>query len=145
MKLATKGLLVVSVPLVFQLIIVCVLAILLWRAQELAAEEARAKDVIYGCNHTTADIAKAMQSAFRSKRSEGIVPRPLEQHDVDQVQNSISNLQTLLVAIPEQSKNVERLSQFSERFVRQFRPRKLRRCLEFLKNTAKARCWSSKW
>lgn len=119
MKLATKGLLVVCVPLAFQLLIVCVLAVLLWRAQELAAAEARAKDVIYQCNHTTLDIAKTMQSAFREDRAAGIHSHPLEQHDIDEVRGSIIALQELLNVRPAQAHNVERLSQFSDRFVRQ--------------------------
>lgn len=119
MKLKTKGLLVVSVPLVFQTIIVIVLAILLWRAQELTAVEARAKDVIYTCNHTTVDIAKTMQSTFRTDRSAGIMPRELQQHDIEQVQNSIGNLQSHLIDRPEQAANVEKLSRFSERFIHQ--------------------------
>lgn len=118
MKLATKGLLVVSVPLVFQLIIVGVLAFLLWRAQEIAATEARAKDVIYKCNHTTVDIANTMQSAFRTDRAAGIKQRALAQHDVDEVRNSILSLQTLLSAKPEQAQNVEKLTQFSEKFIK---------------------------
>lgn len=117
MKLATKGLLVVSVPLIFQFVIVCVLAILLWRAQELAATEARAKDIIYTCNHTTVDIAKTMQSTFRTDRSAGVLPRNLEQHDIESVQGSIVNLQSKLFDRPVQARNVERLSQFSERFI----------------------------
>ncbi len=121
MKLATKGLLVVSVPLVFQLIIVFVLAILLWRAQELAATEARAKEVIYTCNHTTVDIAKTMQSAFRTDRSAGIMPRELQQNEIDEVQNSITNLQSHLIDRPAQATNVEKLSQFSDRFIFQLR------------------------
>ena len=121
MKLATKGLLVVSVPLVFQLIIVCVLAVLLWRAQNLAAAEARAKDIIYSCNHTTVDIAKTMQSAFRTDRAAGIKPRELEQHDIDEVVSSISNLQAHLLERPIQTRNVERLSQFSDKFINQLR------------------------
>ncbi|MBI2811603.1 MAG: PAS domain S-box protein [Candidatus Melainabacteria bacterium] len=124
MKLATKGLLVVSVPLVFQLIIVCVLAILLWRAQNLAAAEANAKDIIYTCNHTTVDIAKTMQSTFRTDRAAGILPRPLEQHDIDEVMSSIGNLQSRLLERPAQTRNVERLSQFSERFINQLRKAK---------------------
>ena len=117
MKLATKGLLVVSVPLIFQFVIVCVLAILLWRAQQLAATEARAKDIIYTCNHTTVDIAKTMQSTFRTDRSAGVLPRNLEQHDIESVQGSIVNLQSKLFDRPVQARNVERLSQFSERFI----------------------------
>ncbi|RTL39827.1 MAG: PAS domain S-box protein [Candidatus Melainabacteria bacterium] len=118
MKLATKGLLVVCVPLVFQLIIVGVLAILLWRAQEIAATEARAKDVISRCNHTTVDIANTMQSAFRTDRAAGMERRDLQQHDIDEVRKSIGALQDMLIARPEQARNVERLSQFSEKFIK---------------------------
>jgi PAS domain S-box-containing protein len=119
MRLATKGLLVVCVPLAFQLLIVCVLAVLLWRAQDLAATEARAKDVIYRCNHTTLDIARTLQSAFREDRAAGIYSRPLEQRDIDEVRGSISALQELLNVRPAQAHNVERLSQFADKFVRQ--------------------------
>ncbi|CAN5350998.1 hypothetical protein BH10CYA1_BH10CYA1_17180 [soil metagenome] len=127
MKLATKGLLVVSVPLIFQLIIVCVLAVLLWRAQELAATEARAKDVIYACNHTTVDIAKTMQSSFKSDRAAGIMPRALEQQDIDKVLNSVASLEALISQLPEQSRNVERLSQFAEKFLAQLKEAKAAR------------------
>ncbi|MBS1954558.1 MAG: PAS domain S-box protein [Cyanobacteria bacterium SZAS-4] len=119
MKLATKGLLVVSVPLVFQLIIVCVLAVLLWRAQSIAAAEARAKDLIYACNRTTVEIAKTMQSTFRTDRSLGIFPRELQQQDIQDVKNNIAILQSRLIGRPEQEANVERLQQFSEKFVHQ--------------------------
>lgn len=118
MKLATKGLLVVCVPLVFQLIIVGVLAILLWRAQEIAATEARAKDVISRCNHTTVDIANTMQSAFRTDRAAGMVRRDLQKQDIDEVRKSIGGLQEMLISRPEQARNVERLSQFSEKFIK---------------------------
>jgi PAS domain S-box-containing protein len=119
MKLATKGLLVVSFPLIFQLIIVIVLALLLWHVQQLAAKEARAQDVISECNRLSANMGTLMQSVFASDRASGILPRPLTQSDLDYVRSSVRALQQRLVDEPLEAKNVQRLSRFAEKFVQQ--------------------------
>jgi PAS domain S-box-containing protein len=117
MKLAMKGLLVVGVPLIFQIITVSVLAVLLWQAQELAAREEHAKDIIYTCNHTAVDIGNTIQAVFRSNRATGLKARNLGQEDVDQVRNSVQGLQNQLRGQPEEARNVERLTKFTEQFL----------------------------
>ncbi len=119
MKLATKGLLVVSVPLIFQLIIVSVLAVLLWQAQELASREARVKDIIAECNRVATNLGSTMQSVFSSNSEPGSPRRPLQQADFDYIRTSVQALQQKLLDQPEEAKNIQRLSQFTEKFIRQ--------------------------
>jgi PAS domain S-box-containing protein len=123
-KLSTKGLLVVSFPLIFQLIIVSVLAVLLWQAQNLAAREARAKDIIAECNRVATNIGSTMQSVFSSNSQPGSLTRPLEQSDFDFIRTSVQALQQKLLDQPEEAKNVQRLSQFTEKFIRQLKAAK---------------------
>lgn len=55
MKLATKGLLLICIPVAVQVVIVIIFASLLWRAQTFAVHEAHAKEVIGECDTLVLD------------------------------------------------------------------------------------------
>ncbi|MBS2002823.1 MAG: PAS domain S-box protein [Cyanobacteria bacterium SZAS LIN-5] len=55
MKLATKGLLIVGIPVAIQVLIVVTFASLIWRAQTYAAHQAHAKEVIGECDKLILD------------------------------------------------------------------------------------------
>lgn len=55
MRLATKGLLLICVPVAVQLVIVITFACLLWRAQTFALQEAHAKELIGECDKLVLD------------------------------------------------------------------------------------------
>jgi PAS domain S-box-containing protein len=55
MKLATKGLLLICIPVAVQVVIVVTFASLLWRAQTVAAHQAHAKEIIGECDKMILD------------------------------------------------------------------------------------------
>jgi len=62
-KLATRGMLLVAVPVVMQVCLIITMSVLLWKVHTLALDEARSKDAISSCNqlvHNTGQIVKRM-------------------------------------------------------------------------------------
>ncbi len=55
MKLATKGLLLICIPVAVQVVIIGTFATLLWRAQTFAVQEAHAKEIISECDKLVLD------------------------------------------------------------------------------------------
>ncbi len=121
MKLATKGLLVVSLPLIFQALIVSVLVGLLFQAQELTYKEARLNDIISECNQLSINISEAIQIAFFDNKRPGVLASPSIQGELDFLGPSMRNLRERLGEQPEEAENIKRLSQFTDRFIRQFK------------------------
>lgn len=66
MKLATKGILIVSVPVATQLMLILTMSILLWRAHNLELEQANSREAIAACSeliHKTGHIIKHFYGA----------------------------------------------------------------------------------
>ncbi len=113
MKLATKGMLLVSVPVVMQVILIVTMSMLLWQAHNLAVQEASAKDIIADCNLLT-------QNAFRLvKRVYGIDgdSTALSNDDITLLQRNVMELKQKLGAEKGQSAGVEQLTKLGSSFI----------------------------
>lgn len=113
MKLATRGMLLVSVPVLMQVILIVTMSVLLWNVHTLTLEEARSKDAISSCNqliNNTGEIVKRMYGL------EGD-PTLLTEADVVNVRMCLQQLKDRLS--PDQLKSGEfiKLSRLVDEFV----------------------------
>lgn len=78
MKLATKGLLLICVPVAVQVVIIVTFAVLLWRAQTFAVHEAHAKEFIGECDKLVLDGFHIARKVLRlSGETELVTPEEL--------------------------------------------------------------------
>ncbi len=113
MKLATKGILLVAVPLVMQVFLIITMSMLLWQAHSLAVEEASTKDIIASCNqlvHSTGDIVKRMYGL------EGEATL-LTAADIASVQHNVDILRDKLGAERQDLPEFKKLTSLAEQFV----------------------------
>ncbi|CAN5351094.1 hypothetical protein BH10CYA1_BH10CYA1_17200 [soil metagenome] len=113
MRLATKGILLVAVPVLMQVFLIITMSVLLWQAHSLAVAEASAKDVIASCNqliHNTGDIIKRMYGLEGESTH-------LTAEDVATVKQSIDLLRDKLGAEKQQLPQFKRLSEIADQFV----------------------------
>ncbi len=113
MRLATKGMLLVAVPVLMQVSLIITMSVLLWQAHSLALEEARTKDVIASCNqlvHNTGDIVKRLYGI------EGEATR-LTADDLVTVKQNIEVLKEKLGAEKQQLPEFKRLNALTEQFI----------------------------
>ncbi len=84
MKLATKGLLLVCIPVAVQVVIVVTFASLLWRAQTFAVHQAQAKEIIGECDKLVLDSFHVARKVLKlSGETEPVTDeeiRELQQH-----------------------------------------------------------------
>ncbi len=84
MKLATKGLLLICIPVAIQVVIVVTFASLLWRAQTFAAHQAHAKEIIGECDKLIVDSFQIARKVLQlSGETEPVIDgevRGLKQH-----------------------------------------------------------------
>ncbi|MBS1954556.1 MAG: PAS domain S-box protein [Cyanobacteria bacterium SZAS-4] len=113
MRLATKGMLLVSVPVLMQVSLIITMSVLLWQAHSLALEEAKAKDVIASCNllvHNTGDMVKRLYGM------EGDAVR-LTSEDAVTVKQNFEVLKEKLDAEKQQLPEFKKLNELTEQFV----------------------------
>ncbi|MBI2811600.1 MAG: PAS domain-containing sensor histidine kinase [Candidatus Melainabacteria bacterium] len=113
MRLATKGMLLVAVPVLMQVSLIITMSVLLWQAHSLALEEASTKEVISSCNqlvHSTGDIVKRLYGI------EGDAS-PLTTEDLVTVKQNIYALKERLGAEKEQLPSFKRLNELADQFI----------------------------
>ncbi|MBS1955162.1 MAG: PAS domain S-box protein [Cyanobacteria bacterium SZAS-4] len=79
MKLATKGLLLICIPVAVQVVIIVTFATLLWRAQSFAVHEAHAKEIIGECDKLVLDGFQIARKVLKlSGETELVTPEELK-------------------------------------------------------------------
>lgn len=115
MKLATKGIMLVAVPIFMQVFLIIAMSILLWQVNSLALEEASAKDVIASCNqlvHATGDMVKRMYG--NGIEGESI---HLTADDVALIKQNMNILKEKLGVEKQQLPEFKRLNALADQFV----------------------------
>lgn len=108
MKLGVKGLLLVSVPLLFQLIVVVTMSILLWHEQEQLAYHASARKIIASCNKLTQSAAEVARYLF-PERGGFFDAGPVTADQLNAFKNSAKEVEDLLSANPAQKDRLAHL------------------------------------
>jgi|688.fasta_scaffold131137_1 PAS domain S-box-containing protein len=111
MKLATRGMLLVAVPVITQVTLIITMSVLLWQVHTLTLEEAKSKDVISSCNqliHATGEIVK---------RLFGIEAGEFSDDDAQIIRRYMQELKEKLDADQVQTPQFRELNQLSEEFV----------------------------
>lgn len=117
MRLAAKGLFLISVPLIFQIVVVVCLSLLLWQLQEQTNKEAKYKEIVAECNNLTLKLGEVVKSIFTPGRD--LYSLTLDAKDVASVRSSVKDLQDRLAEDPAQAPNIVKLNQFADRFIDQ--------------------------
>jgi PAS domain S-box-containing protein len=113
MKLATKGILLVSVPVVMQVILIVTLSMLLWQAHNLALQEASAKDIIADCNLLTQNAFQLVKHVYGIDGDS----TPLSNDDITLLQRNVTELKQKLGAEKDQTAAMEQLTKLSTTFI----------------------------
>jgi len=77
MKLATKGLLLICIPVAVQVVIVVTFASLLWRAQTYAVHQAHAKEIIGECDKVILDAFQIARKVLKIAETEPVTDEEL--------------------------------------------------------------------
>lgn len=106
MKLATKGLLLVAVPVVSQMAMILTMSILLWRAHSLALEEANAKEAISACTLLLNNVGGVVKKFYGVEGDD----QTLNDADISLIQQNVDALKAKLSTQKQESEQFKRLS-----------------------------------
>lgn len=113
MKLATKGMLIVSVPVIMQVILISTMSVLLWQEHSLALQEANGREIIASCNllvHNTSDIVKRFYGVEGDSSH-------LTAEDVALIDQNMLSLKQKLSADGQQAEQYRKLKLLTDQFV----------------------------
>lgn len=97
LNLKGRGLVIVAVPLVCQLVVVAVLSLLLWNLQNDLMRESHARDVISTTQQLGGDLSEAMLSvAFYRQAGTGIVDLNACRKEIEAVKNRLAKVISML-------------------------------------------------
>lgn len=113
MKLSTRGLLIVSVPVFAQVILVSVMSLLVWRANTIAIQQAKTKAILFDCNMITATALDCVQREF----SRDDFTEPLSTMDIVHLKEQVQSLKQKLSAERRQTREFNELSKITTEFV----------------------------
>jgi PAS domain S-box-containing protein len=113
MKLATRGILLVAVPVVMQVTLIITMSVLLWQAQNLAVQQARAKDIVRDCNLLMQNIGLLVQ---RQYGIDGETSSYTTQ-DINVLQGNIEGLKQKLGTEKQQTESFRQLARLANEFI----------------------------
>ncbi len=107
--LRTRGILLVTFPVLCQLLFVACLLILLFEAQQDAQREAHSKTVIAQVQHIENNVGNGVMSAILYQASNGMMGEEMTERDIAGVQDEIDKLAKLTADDKVQSANVHKI------------------------------------
>ncbi|HEY9677714.1 MAG TPA: ATP-binding protein [Drouetiella sp.] len=113
MKLAVKGLLIVSVPVIAQLTLVATMSLLIWHADDLAVQQANAKAILSDCEVLTQSALDCVQRQF----TKDDYYSPLSDRDIRNLRDQVSGLREKLSAEKRQTPEFQQLSKITDEFI----------------------------
>ncbi len=116
MKLGSKGFLLVSVPLVFQVIVVLTMSLLLWQEQEQVAEQASAREIIAMCNQLIQSAGEIARHLY-PEAGDFLDAGPVTGDQFNAFKTSVRELEIRLGSDPEQQDRIQRLSKITAQFI----------------------------
>ncbi len=116
MKLGYKGLLLVSVPLVLQLIVVLTMSVLLWQEQEQVAKQASAREVIAKCNQITQSAGEIVRHLYPLPGG-FLDAGPVVLDQLNTFKTSVRELEVRLGSEPEQQQRLQQFSKAAAQFI----------------------------
>ena len=116
LNLNTRGLLLVAVPLIFQILFMSAMIILLLFEKQAAAEEDRRKEII-GLSEVIAIVAgEAIQSVLMASKLENSGDTETVSKRLDAVKGQVNTVCNLIARDPQQSENIAEMYKSTEQF-----------------------------
>jgi len=115
MKLSYRGLLLIGLPLVFQVMLLIVLSVLLWHVQDETSKEARSKEIVEDFFHMEMSVCGAVQKSMLVHLPAGSFAKRFPDELINDIYAETDALKERLGLRPGQTENVAELAKLQEK------------------------------